>query len=222
MSKLYEAVDKAFDSKIITEETIYDSSSSNYDYLKNNMNKEDLDILVKSVAIDTLSDGRGDEAATLGADFKYTNDEIQKGIERLNILDGDKIAVYCYREFATKYNKLFGVEEGRGWDFKESESLNEERYYYSEIVSIAHMIDNGGDQLRNAYNAIEEAKDRYSDYSDNQKAFLDKAINALDDILTNLVGMHSDMIDTFPSRIRAMTPEEKEILNQMKQNGEIE
>lgn len=137
MNKLFEAVDNAFNNnRIVESETIYNTNLSNYDYLKNNMNADDLDELVKSVAINVLSYDRSDEAVDLGADFKFTDDEIQKGIERLNSLNGDEIALYCYRIFATKYNRLFGIEEGRGWDFKEAANMNE-----------ASAFDNNEDKL---------------------------------------------------------------------------
>lgn len=116
MNNLFEAVDKAFkEGKVIKEsEYIEDSELSRYDFLKQHMEPEDFEGFMELMAGYGLSYERQDEWIDLVNDFKFTDEEMKKGIEVLNNMEFAKIRYLLYRDYYDKYTDLFGREESFG------------------------------------------------------------------------------------------------------------
>lgn len=104
--------------------------------------------------------------------------------------------------------------------------LNEERYYYGEIEHVKDMIKNGiMKDLLDTTNFIKEnitsENPETNEYTSEQIDSLDGLNIYLETEYKNFEKVVNNLTKLFPSRIRAMTPEEKAELQRMKQNGEI-
>ena len=111
---------------------------------------------------------------------------------------------------------------------KESESttLNEERYYYGEIENVKDMIKNN--IMKNLVDTANFIKENITSENPETNEYTAEQVDSLDALnlyleteYKNFEKVIDNLTKAFPSRIRAMTPEEKAELQRMKQNGEI-
>lgn len=109
-----------------------------------------------------------------------------------------------------------GLEEGKG-----VKTLNEERYYYGEIERIKDMIKNS--VMKDLLNISNYIKENITSDNPAVQDYTDKQINTIDTLNNNLEAEYNNFKETvdnlstvFPTKIRLITPEEKEYIEKHK------
>lgn len=97
----------------------------------------------------------------------------------------------------------------------ETEPLREERYYYTEIVYVEDALESIKGSLGQAQLRLAEAMgdSLENEYSKEQFEILKNVDINIQNITVDVAQVKEKLVKAFPSRIRAMTPEEKEYID---------
>lgn len=109
-------------------------------------------------------------------------------------------------------------------ELDESKQLNEERYYYGEVENVKDQIKSLCNNLVDINNFIKEniisdEDSNENEYSDEQKETLNQLVLYFETEYKNFTKVINNLSKVFPSRIRTLTPEERDYINKNKKES---
>ena len=101
------------------------------------------------------------------------------------------------------------------------QKLKEERYYYGEIEDVKDKLNDITLTINELLKAINNIQGSQNKYSDEQIKLLSSVIEQLQDTTFNFKNINDSLSHTFKNRIRTLTPEERDVINNMHKKGEL-
>lgn len=151
-------------------------------------------------------------------------EEFVKDIEimkRMGLWDGRD---ETYQAAKKKLNDIREItkDQNKSVDLNEEKSLTEDRYYYGEIDLVKNAINSNLKWIGKIHEALKEA------FYGNNEDYTQEMIDVLGEVDVYFDGVEkkcdeilNKLSETFPCRIRRMTPEEKEEIQRRIKNGEM-